>query len=435
MDEKQYQALVEKVGKEAADKIKSEMEAFEKKFKEMIEANKAGTITDAKFKEYQDSVKESLDAIKKIAEKQGTTITELSAKLNTTEVGKKTIAAHLKEDEEKLRAIYKAGTGRAEYLISVNSKGEWVMVPFDTTKAAGPHATVDNVTTNGNTSSVTQSIDGASLLRMGADAAIVSNFRNVPWVFALCNLVNVGFDQKFAIWFNESAKQGAPAVVAEGGTKPLVQYAYELKTSSYKKQAMLVAFTEEFALDFPKLQSEILRVSQVDLINAINAAILPNIVAAATAYDSGAAYKAAGDPIAAPNDWDAIAAMAAQVETSTFSSLANSAVVSTNKKYRMGTLKDQEDRWLNPPDVLNNIGIVSNPGQTGDNVLVGDLKQYNIMLRGGIIVRIGYNGTDFAENKFSTVIEQYYFDYISDARKSAIVKGPDFAAVKAAISA
>ena len=65
-----------------------------------------------------------------------------------------------------------------------------------------------------------------------------------------------------------------------------------------------------------------------------------------------------------------------------------------------------------------------------DAVVVGDLRQYHMVMRGGLIVKIGYNGTDFAENKFSVVMEQYYFDWISNIRKSAIVKGPTFADVK-----
>ena len=69
-----------------------------------------------------------------------------------------------------------------------------------------------------------------------------------------------------------------------------------------------------------------------------------------------------------------------------------------------------------------------------DDLLVGDFKQFNIILRGGLIVRIGYNGTDFAQNMFSAVIEQYYMDYISGIRAAAIVKGQTFSAVKTAIT-
>jgi hypothetical protein len=51
-----------------------------------------------------------------------------------------------------------------------------------------------------------------------------------------------------------------------------------------------------------------------------------------------------------------------------------------------------------------------------------------------MIMRVGYNGTNFAENKFSIVLEQFYFDYISAIRAKALVKGTDFATVKTAIT-
>ena len=114
--------------------------------------------------------------------------------------------------------------------------------------------------------------------------------------------------------------------------------------------------------------------------------------------------------------------------------MANVAIMNTNKKYRMGILKDSQNVYLGAPPVLSNMSYTSNPSVAADAVIVGDLKQYNIAMRGGLILRVGHNGTDFAENKFSQVIEQYYFDYISDLRKSAIVKGPDFATVKTAIA-
>jgi hypothetical protein len=87
-----------------------------------------------------------------------------------------------------------------------------------------------------------------------------------------------------------------------------------------------------------------------------------------------------------------------------------------------------------PPPSLAGISQVGNPAMGTDDLLVGDFKQYNVILRGGLIVRVGYNGTDFAQNMFSTVLEQYYFDYISAIRAVAIVKGSTFAAVKTALT-
>src|SRR5690606_2708675 len=101
---------------------------------------------------------------------------------------------------------------------------------------AGPHATIDDVGHGDHVSSISQAIDGATLLRLGAGSDIFSNFRNTPWVFELCNTFNVGYGVNHFMWIDEQAKDGASANVAEGGTKPTVQYKYEVKTASYKKE-------------------------------------------------------------------------------------------------------------------------------------------------------------------------------------------------------
>jgi hypothetical protein len=137
---------------------------------------------------------------------------------------------------------------------------------------------------------------------------------------------------------------------------------------------------------------------------------------------------------ATANDFDVLAAMAAQVDNATFGAVANAAIISTFKKYRMGIAKDAQGGYLNRPKVLDNLSFIGNPDMTADQVLVGDFKQYNVILRGGLIVKVGYNGSDFANNMFSVVIEQFYMDYISALRTPAIVKGPDFATVKTAIT-
>lgn len=377
------------------------------------------------------TLKQQFEEIKKIAEKQGTTLTELGLKVHDNQAGTKSIAKVLEDAKDELKAVYQRGSGYKEFMVQMTSKGDWVAKPFDRTKAAGPHASIDDVGTNGNTASISQSIDAASLLRLGGNAPIISVYRNTPWIFDLCNLINAGFEMPLAMWYEEQAKQGASAEVAEGGSKPITQYAYDLKTATYRKEATLLGFTEEFSLDFARLQSDILGKGRVDLVNRINSAILTRMISAATAYNTSASFGT----VANANEFDAIAAMAAQVDNATFGAMANAAVMSTFKKYNIGLLKDDRNNYLNRPSVLDNISFVGNPGQSGDNVMVGDFKQYNILLRGGMIVRVGYNGTDFAENRFSTVLEQFYFDYISSIRAAAIVKGPDFATVKAAITA
>lgn len=436
MDKAQYDALVAKVGQEAADRIKKEMEAYEAKSKETTEALIAqkGFLTQEQYDKHTKAANDAIAEIKTIAEKQGSTITELFSKLDTGNAGGvKSIEQILREDEAELKTKHANRYGVKEYIIMTNSKGEVTMRPIQT-KAAGPTATIDGVGGGGNTASISQSLNAATLLRIGGNSPIVSQYRNTPWVFDLCNLITAGYNEgsSFAMWFEEVEKQGSSSTVAEGGTKPTVQYAYVLRSEPYKKESALVGFTDEFSLDFPRLQSDILGKGLTDLKNRMNTAILARIKAAATAYNTAASFNG-GTPLVDVNEFDVVAAMAAQVDNDTKGAMANSAIMSTFKKYRMGTLKSTNGDYLNTPDVISNLNFVGNPDMLADDVIVGDLSQYNIILRGGTIVRIGYNGNDFADGKFSVVMDQFYFDYISDIRKKAIVKGASFADVKAAL--
>lgn len=405
--------------------------------KDELDAAVSGIKTELSGGEIK-SLQDELKRLDNIAKEQGTSLTELSNKMQFGTAPARSIAKQLEVDKEELKTIYGNRNGSKTYMLTANSKGEYEMRPFDVVdgkfKAAGPHASIAGVGGGGNTSSVSQDIDAATLLRLGSESSpIVSQFRNSPWVFGLCNLINAGFDQSFAIWYEEQLKQGSSATVAEGATKPNVQYDYIRKSDTYKKEAMLVSFTDEFSIDFRRLQDDIIDKSKTDLIGRLNSAILPRIITAATAYNTGDSFK--GDTgVDNVNDFDAIAAMVAQVENSTFAALANSAVMSSFRKQRIGILKNTIGSYLNPPVSLSNISFVANPSMSDNNILVGDFKNYNIILRGGLIVRIGYNGNDFANNMFSVVLEQFYFDYISNIRKAAIVKGPDFATVKTAIS-
>lgn len=427
------------VGAQAKEAMKKELDAYEATVKTLAAeaAKNNGGVSKETFDAYKTASDAALAAVTAIAEKQGTSLTELSLKIEQGDAPTKSIAEVLKADEEELRQIYSKRAGQKTYMVSMNKNGAMVMKPFDeTAKTTGPNASISGIN-GGTAASISQSLDAATLLRIGAGSPIYGQYRNTPWIFDLCNTVNGSYNSQmpFAIWFDEQPKSGASTTVAEGATKPATQYIYQLNSSTYKKEATLVGFTNEFQMDFAQLESDIMDKSRVDVINRVNQAILPNIISAATAYNTASSFNA-GTAVSSANDFDAIAAMAAQVDNATFGSArANAAVMSTFKKYRMGITKNTQGSYLNPPDVLSGIGFVGNPSMAADDVLVGDLKQYQILLRGGLIVRVGYNGTDFAQNMYSVVLEQFYFDYISTIRKVAIVKGPDFATVKTAIAA
>lgn len=440
MTPEELAALQAKVGEDAAKAMKKELEQYEVKMKKFAQevVDQKGGITKEQFDEYKQAAEQAVGKVTAIAEKQGATLAEVAIRLGGEAAATKSISQVFHEDTEDLRKIYNAGSGQKTYMITMNEKGKPVMRPIDTSKVTGYEASVANIPA-GAVASISQALDAATLLRVGAGAQIYGQYRNSSWVFDLCNTVNASFNSSmpFVMWFDEQPKVGASATVAEGQAKPLTQYVYQLNSATYKKEATLVGFTQEFQMDFSQLESDIMNKARIDVINRVNTAILPRIIAAATLYNTELSFRGGtGTPSYIPNvnDFDAIAAMAAQVDNATFGTRANAAVMSTFKKYRMGIEKNTQGSYLNPPAVLDGISFVGNPAMAADAVLVGDLKQYQIILRGGLIVRVGYNGTDFAENKYSVVLEQFYFDYISNIRKVAIVSGPTFQNVKNVIT-
>lgn len=431
MNETELAALVAKVRAEVQAEMKNAQEAMKGTVEEVVK--QGGYATKEQYDALQAAQKESEEKVIAILEKQGLTLADLQAKSSSSPSVVKSISEILKENEDELKATHRNQVGVKEFMLFHNEKGEVVFKPFDRTgaaKAAGTTGTVDGLSGVGSLSSVIENISSASILRMNAGSQIVDNYANTPWIFDLINTTTADFyENSRATYWEELPREGAPAIVAEGATKPLVQYRYVLRSQEYKKFAQLIRFTDEFSFDFRSLQDDIMGKGRRDLRNGINSLVLTDLIAAATAYNTPTEFGTV--PFA--NDFDAIAAMAAQVDNATYGNNANAAIMSTFKKYRMGVEKAEDGNYLNRPAVLSGINFVGNPDMAADAVVVGDLKQYNVIWRGGIIVKIGYNGTDFAENKFSVVMEQFYYNYISEARKSAIVKGPTFTAVKEAI--
>jgi len=434
LEQVEKEALITEIGSGAAKKVEAIINSHNEKMASIIEeAKKNKGVSEEDLKLIKESQAEVAEKMEKVAKAQGKALADLQSAINVAGAVKgESIAELLSKQNEQLKEVYRKGQGTVQFEIFQNSKGETFMRPHDAAKAAYSHGTIDDIDNGANVASIAQALDAASILRMGADAEIITQYRNTPYIFDLCNTITTS--NKFAIWMNELDKEGASAEVAEGATKPLSQYFYQLKSDTYKKEATLLTFTEEFDMDFTRLQQQAVVSAKTDLTNRINSAIQTRLFAAATAYNTGATFA----PLildATPNDFDAIAAMAAQADSTTFGSArSNAALMSAYKKYAMGLIKDTQKNYLNAPSVINSLAMVGNAGVGADDVIVGDFKQYNILLRGGLIMKVGYNGTNFAENKFSVVLEQYYFDYISSIRAKALVKGTTFATVKAAIT-
>lgn len=425
MNEVEFLALVAKVGTEVAVKIKEATDPLQLKLTAMeTEAAKDGGVNPATIKALQDDILAKDTALKAILEKQGNTITELQAKLAVSEEDHESIIKTFENKRDEINRVFKAGTGHVEFRIGykLGKNGKYQLVA----KAADIH----NTTTAGANASITQDLSGAAILRTGSDNDMIETIqRSRPWIL---DFVSVGPTTASALtWFDEVPKQGAFAVTAEGAVKPLQMYTFNRTSSDYKKATGRGKITEEFNNDFPRLVATIKDLMKTDCKNAMNDLILVDMINNATAYANAALVG----QIDNADNYAAIAAAAGQLGNSYYT--PNVLVMNNNQGIVSASQKGTDGQYINPTTVMNEVNsaglnIIKHPAVGFNKFFLGDGSVYKVLLKGDLVVRIGYSNDDFDRNQYSLVVEQYFFSYISKARKVGLVYG-DFAAIKASI--
>lgn len=394
-----------------------------------------GFATQEQYEAIETARKEEADQLKEIIKTQGEAIKQVIESNYATSKHKVTTLTDLLEKARpEIERIKSNQTGQLEYMVNVDKNGELIAIPLkDANKAVSIHSTIDMNTAGGLLASVVNGMSAAATMRAGADANLVNPFINWNYIFDLVNLTNASWDNSFIRYWEELPMEGGATIVAENAIKPQVQFRWELKSAEYKKEAAYSKITDEFEADFGKLTQEVRNrlIREVD--NKVNAWVVNDLTTNAVAFAATAAWTGANG-VVDPNEYDAIMAMASQVESATFENNANVAVMNTSKYWRINANKDAENRYLYAPRVVEQIRMIRNPAIGLDDIIVGDLKQYNLTFRGGIIVKIGYTGDDLIHNRYSIVVERYFFGYIPTTRKAAIVKGTTFSAVKTAIT-
>lgn len=287
-------------------------------------------------------------------------------------------------------------------------------------------ATVTAISTGG---SVANDITTGTALRLG-DGPIFEIKRGTPFVL---DFVNVGqTNQAYLIWWDEIAKQGDFAITAEGVVKPMVQYKFDRKSADYKKAAGYSVLTDEFMNDMPQLVSIIKRLGNIDMMNDINAQILADMIAAFPTFT----FTGLNGQIYHADDYAAIGAAICQIQSLFFSPTV--LVLNPADSWKMSLTKDDVGRYQMPPFAFNGQtfefgSVITDPRVPIGHFIVGDGQTFNVDMKGGVIVRIGYNGTDFITNQQTVVVEQYFYDYISNNRLGAWVYGT-FASIKGIIN-
>ena len=279
---------------------------------------------------------------------------------------------------------------------------------------------------------------------------VVKKRRGTQYIFDIADVTTVAELEEYTTWLEEGNSEGAFAIVAEGAVKPLVSYALVRNFAKAKKVAAKYVITEEFA----KFRKKALSIIQ----NLINDKILRDYAAILTTDLQALAASYVGtsldDTFVAPNDYDAIGAVAAQIETLNF--FPDLLIIHPQDKWRLSLEKDSQGRYFmmipmyNPDGLVTMMGfrVLTSTYQTIGTFTLGESGLFKIEQE-SLTIRLGYgidyttatvSGTsvvtavssDFDNNRMRIIVENFFKDYIATNNIGSFVTA-SFATVKAAL--
>src|SRR5690606_17760038 len=152
----------------------------------------------------------------------------------------------------------------------------------------------------------------------------------------------------YKIWLEEGSEEGAFAVVAEGGLKPLVSTSLVRNYSTVRKVAGKYVVTEEFAKFRRNAYNIIQRIIQQKMLRDKAGILTTSLLGDAASYVSSALDGQY--PAEQVTDYHAIAAVAAQIEALGF--VPDMLILNPEDKWRIGMLQGSNGQFfLNIPSI------------------------------------------------------------------------------------
>lgn len=429
MTKEEFDALVAKVGEQAALIIKAKMEEAQKAIDAKLELISKGA-TKEELEKAEKTLSDTIadlnkDLISKL-KAQGEAIADLKLELKSEKDGKpltfKQALDDAFEDVEvlaTLKSVVDKG-GNQDGPIKINiAKAAIVM---------GENNTIGS---------------GATQYTLTENTGIITGIRRrVEKYLSKVSRGTIG--TKYAVWVEETDPQGVPIVVAEGAGKPQVSSKWIEKTASVKKVAAHGKVTTEMIADLSQLITYIKGTMLKRLSLATEDELfsgdgtgehLFGINTLATAFSAGAMVGA----VQAPNEFDVLRAIALQAEIA--NGEANGLFVHPSTWALMQALKDANDRpiwkdYLDPTTqaiIFAGMEIITTSAVTAGNFVGGDLSVLHVLFREEMSLQIGLDGNDFTNNVKTILAEQRLVQFASANDTPVLIKG-DFATAKAALA-
>jgi hypothetical protein len=238
-----------------------------------------------------------------------------------------------------------------------------------------------------------------------------------------------------AIWFSDRInEQGDAAFLAEGGLKPLISAQWQTVKKAifevaerWKQTKRLIMHAPSVVTDFAEHANNLIEQKIDDAIlegdNTANPLVFDGLQAIGGAFIVPAGL--AGYYTFA-NIWDVVMAMAVQIRLAYFKGPIT-AVLNTVWMAKMSGIKDQEGRYVIPPFVtpdgkrIGEVTVVFSTKIDADDIIVGDLKRFNLVMSEDVMYDEGYENDDFSKNLVSKKLEAFLGSYFKASDAGSIL--------------
>lgn len=250
----------------------------------------------------------------------------------------------------------------------------------------------------------------------------------------MVEISNVGATSSKYVTYIQQTTASTTAFVAEAGTKANGQVSYQEVSVEVKKVAGFIKVSKEMLSDLAFVRSEINNdlmesVAQnidTQLLNGTGVgANLNGVLASATAWSAG---SFAGT-ITNPTIIDVLRVAKAQVEGNDF--LPTHIVLNPADVAKIELSKTTTGEYTYPnftegmaPNMqLSGLVVVPSTNIAVGTFLVGDFTKFNVRMREGMNIQVGYENDDFARNMVSILCEARLCSFVKANDVEAFVKG------------
>lgn len=259
----------------------------------------------------------------------------------------------------------------------------------------------------------------------------------------LLQIANVSTTTKMYVqWAELENPDGAATSVAEGTAKPMIDFDWVEKSAKVEKIAAYIKVSKEMLDDIDGMRSEIETELREQVLLKLDADLLsgdgttPDLNGL---LNQGTAFAAGSFANSMTNvtKTDILRIAISQVAANLF--VPDYALVHPTDLASMDLEKGEDGHYALAPFksadglTISGVRIIANTGQTIDKFTVGDFSKFNVKIREGFNVQVGYENDDFTKNLVTILGELRAVAYVKSHHTGAFVSG-DFSDAIAAVS-